>query len=119
MFREFLDFWGAERYSQHAICLTNDPLMIWLYAIADMIIFGSYLAISLVLIRSRRLGILPEPVDFTLFASFILACGLSHLTKTLTLFAGVYRLDILVVVATASVSLFTALFIFRNANEHV
>lgn len=108
-----LDFWGAERYSQHSICLTNDPLMIWTYTIADLTIFVSYFTISAVLVLSRRLR--PEPVTFALFASFIMACGLSHLTKTLTLFTGVYRLDVLVVVATASISAFTALFTLQGA----
>lgn len=110
-----LDFWGAQRYSQHAICLTNDPLMISLYTVSDLLIFLSYLTISSVLVMCRAKGITPEPVAFTLFASFILGCGLTHLTKTLTLFTGVYRLDVLVVVATAIISAFTALFVLRGA----
>lgn len=115
MLKAILDFWGAERYSQHAICLTNDPLMIWIYTVADMLIFISYFMISAVLLLCRSRGITPEPVAFALFGSFIMACGLTHLTKTLTLFTGVYRLDVLVVVATASISAFTALFVLKGA----
>lgn len=108
------DFWGAQRYSQHAICLTNDALLIWIYTASDLLIFVSYFALSAMLWFSRSKGISPKPVAFTLFASFILACGLTHLTKTMTLFTGVYRLDVLVVVATAIISAFTAIFTLKG-----
>jgi hypothetical protein len=110
-----LEFFGAERYSQHAICLTNDPLMIGLYTVSDLTIFISYMVIGGVLMLCRSAGIVPRPIAFTLFASFILGCGFTHLTKVLTLFTGVYRLDVMVVAATASISLFTALFTLRSA----
>ena len=110
-----LEFLGAERYSQHAICLTNDPLMIGLYTISDLTVFVSYITIGTVLILARQKNITPQPIAFSLFASFILACGFTHLTKTLTLFTGVYRLDVMVVVATATISLFTALYTLRSA----
>lgn len=106
--QDIVDFLGAERYSQHAICLTNDPLMIGFYTAGDVLIWVSYTVISAVLIICRRQGIQPEPVAFDLFAGFILLCGISHLTKTITIYTGVYRLDVMVIVATAVISSFTA-----------
>ncbi len=45
---------------------------------------------------------------FRSFGAFIFLCGLSHLTMVLTLFSGVYRLDIIVRAAMAAVSVVTA-----------
>lgn len=108
--RHVADFFGAERYSQHAICLTNDGLLIGIYTLADMLIFVSYFTISTTLILCRKWGLRPPPMAFQLFAAFIFCCGLTHLTKTLTLFTGVYRLDVLVVVMTATVSAVAAVY---------
>ena len=47
MWQELLDFFGAERYSQHSICLTNDSLTIFLYVFSAMIIFASYFVIGI------------------------------------------------------------------------
>lgn len=111
------DFFGAEEYSQHSLCLTNDPIMVWFYVVAGLTIGASYLTISTALIRARQRGVQPRPIAFTLFAAFIMLCGLTHLTAVLTLFFGVYRLDVLIHVATASVSGFTALYTVLGATD--
>lgn len=108
MWTAIADFFGAERYSQHSICLTNDPLMIGAYTIGDLVIWLSYTVIAGALVICRRRGITPRPLAFDLFASFIVLCGLSHLVKTVTLYTGVYRLDVLVVIATAGISAVSA-----------
>ncbi|WP_275620221.1 hypothetical protein [Rhizobium mulingense] len=41
-------------------------------------------------------------------------CGLSHLTSVVTLFTGVYRLDILVRAAMAAVSVVTAISVIHD-----
>lgn len=84
--------------------------MLWMYTIADLTIWLSYLCIGAGLLWARQRHIRPQPVAFTLFASFIVLCGLSHLTKTLTLASGIYRLDLMVVIATAAVSVITAVY---------
>jgi len=109
------DFFGADRYEQHALCLTNDPVMVWPYIVSGLAIGISYMTISTILLLARRRGLQPQPVAFVLFAAFILLCGLTHLTGVLTLFYGVYRLDVLVHVATASVSAFTAYYTLKSA----
>jgi hypothetical protein len=44
-----------------------------------------------------------------LFGAFIFLCGLNHFTETLTMFFGVYRLDVVIVAAMAAVSVVTAI----------
>jgi hypothetical protein len=110
MWTAILNFLGAERYSQHAICLTNDPVMIFLYVISDLSTFAAYFVIGLTLLLASRVP--PSrvrPSMRLLFGAFIFLCGLSHLTMVLTLFSGVYRLDILVRAAMGAVSLVTAI----------
>jgi two-component system, LuxR family, sensor kinase FixL len=104
------DVLGAARYEQHAICLTNDPMMIGIYTTSDLTIWISYMLIGAALVVSRRRGIVPRPIAFDLFASFIAACGLTHFTKVITLYTGIYRLDVLVTLATAVISGFTAFY---------
>lgn len=111
MWQGLLNFWGAERYSQHTICLTNDSLMIFLYVASDLTIFVSYFVIGLALLQTGRLPSTSLPHRRTIFGMFIFLCGLTHLTDVLVLFSGVYRLDILVRAATAGVSVTAAFFV--------
>jgi hypothetical protein len=109
MWTDLLNFFGAERYSQHAICLTNDPVMIFLYVLADLSTFAAYFAIGISLLVIRQVPRTRiRPSMRLLFGSFIFLCGLSHLTSVVTLFTGVYRLDILIRAAMAAVSVITA-----------
>ena len=108
---EILNFFGAERYSQHSICLTNDPLMIFLYVLSDLTTFASFMTIGLCLLvnpRAATIG-MSRPSMRILFGLFIFLCGLTHLTSVVTMFYGVYRLDILVRAAMGAVSAVTAI----------
>jgi hypothetical protein len=99
---------GAERYSQHAICLTNDPIMLILYVSAYGATALSYFTIGWVLV-SRRVHIVElTPTAYVLYGSFIVLCGLAHSVDVLVLFTGVYRLHVVVLVAMATVSSVTA-----------
>lgn len=115
MWTELLNFFGAERYSQHSICLTNDPVMIFLYVFSDLSTFASYFAIGLSLLFVARVPPARiRPPMRMLFGAFIFLCGLSHLTSVVTLFTGVYRLDILVRAAMAAVSVVTAVAVIQD-----
>ena len=111
MWTAILNFFGAARYSQHAICLTNDSLMIFLYVASDLTVFASYFIIGLALMMSGRLPSTTLPYRRAIFGMFIFLCGLTHLTDVLVLFSGVYRLDVLVRAATAGVSVTAAFFV--------
>jgi hypothetical protein len=102
------DALGASRYAQHALCLTNDPLLMILYVAGDLTTFLAYFVIGLVLISKKRHILELSPTALAMYGAFIFLCGLSHLTETLTLFTGIYRLDVMVTAAMASVSAVTA-----------
>lgn len=102
-----LNFLGADSYLAHSVCLTSDPWIIWLYAVHDMMIFVSYMVIATLNLLTK--GALSGP-GFIGFSAFIFLCGVSHLTKTLVLYSGVYRLDVVVVAATGWISAAIALY---------
>lgn len=100
---------GGDTYFAHSICLTNDPVLIWTYALSDLTIWLSYMLISGTLLLYLLLNRTNVRLSFYLFAAFIMLCGLTHLTDTIVLFSGIYRLDIMVRIATAIVSGATAI----------
>lgn len=105
---DIANFLGAERYSQHSLCLTNDPLMLIAYVGSDMTIFFSYMVLGLSLLLRRNHVIQLGSQAVLLYGTFIFLCGLTHLTSTIVLFSGVYRLDVGIKALTASVSAVTA-----------
>lgn len=101
------DVLGADRYAAHAICLTNDPLIIFLYVIGDLVTAASYFAIGTTLYIYQREAMKPSTFSRStrvLYGSFIALCGLSHFTDVVVLYTGVYRLDVVVTGAMAAVS---------------
>ena len=100
---------GAGRYYPHAICLTYDPLMLWAYSVLDLSIWMAYTTIGIGLIFYRIRGLRATRLSFDLFAGFIITCGMTHLTDVATLFSGLYRLDVMMRIATAVVSVTTAI----------
>lgn len=115
MWTDIFDVLGASRYAEHSICLTNDPIMVFLYSGADFFTFVSFSFIGLALLVPGSRAIFFVVRYRPLFGAFILLCGLSHLTMVLVLFDGVYRLDVFVRVATAAVAVVTAVFVTRAA----
>ena len=109
-----LDILGADEYYQHAICLTNDQFMVWLFAGSDMLIFISYFIIGgSLLLHHARIVAVSEPTRI-LYGVFIFMCGLTHLTSTMVLFSGVYRLHLFIKFITAAVSAVTAVMTTRE-----
>lgn len=109
-------------YHPHAICLLYDPGIIAVEAGLNLGIALAYFAIAYGLaLLFRALGDLPFRSVFVMFAAFILACGLSHVTKTLTLFVGgwAYSLDIAVCSLTLVFSVATAIQLFRHGRAIV
>lgn len=89
------DWFGASRYAAHSICLSSDPLVVNLYVASDLAIMWSYFVIGGILLW--HLGDVERFIRFLyhrpaaqgLFGAFILGCGSTHGTMTLTLFYGV------------------------------
>ena len=96
---------GAASFMPHGYCLLWRPDLVALHAVSDALIFAAYASIPaalVVLVRKR-----PEIEHRTtvvLFATFILACGFTHLMGMLTLWQPMYGLQGLVKALTAIVS---------------
>jgi signal transduction histidine kinase len=103
--------WLADTAGQtpHGFCLSWDPVLLWLHAVSDAAIGLAYMTIPLALgvFVSRRGDLVFKPL-FLLFALFIVLCGIGHWISLLTLWIPLYWLEGLVKVATACVSVLTA-----------
>lgn len=111
---QLLDALGASRYAAHSLCLSTDPVMQFLYILANSSTAASYFVIGLALLLVRRLPEAYRPGLRYLFGGFIFLCGLSHTTYLFTLFAGVYRLDVVVQFGMAIVSVITAFVVVND-----
>lgn len=101
-------FWSGN-YSPHGYCLFWQPGLLASHIIADTIIALSYFSIPLALValvRSRR--DLAFGWIFWCFATFILACGMTHVMGIVTLFYPVYGVEALIKLFTAAASIATA-----------
>jgi len=99
----------------------------WLYIISDLMVWGAYFAIPLIIVRyiSRKTTIRFSRIYF-LFAAFILACGATHFLDAVAFWYPAYRLSALVRLFTGIISWVTvyylikslpALFAMRSAKE--
>lgn len=126
---------GAASYIPHGYCLLWRPDLVAMHGVADALTALAYFSIPAaihVVIRRRR------DLQYTwlawLFIAFIGLCGLTHVIGLATLWQPVYGLEALVKLATAGVSVATALLIWpllpkalafpspallREANEHL
>ncbi|MGY4154482.1 signal transduction histidine kinase/CheY-like chemotaxis protein [Bradyrhizobium sp. USDA 4461] len=103
----------SSTFSPHGICLLWEPELIWLHVISDALIAASYFSIPFalaILVSKRRdfqFGWMAWP-----FATFILACGLTHVFSIYTLWVPIYGLEGLLKALTAVASIFTAVLLW-------
>ena len=101
-------------YMPHGYCLLWDPWLVFLYVGSDALIVLAYFMIPFALLSFIR-----QRPDFeyrwlaSLFAAFILLCGITHLFSILILWFPFYPLHGLVKLATGIVSCTTAAVLFR------
>lgn len=110
---------GTAKFMPHGYCLYWQPELLYMHMIADLTIALAYFSIPItivVLLRQRR-QVLPYRWVFVSFAVFIFLCGASHLVELVTLWYPVYYFEALIKVATATVSLATALLLFPLIRE--
>ncbi len=86
----------------------------WLYILSDFSIWAAYFAIPLIIIRyiTRRHDARFTRIYF-LFASFILACGTTHLVDVIIFWHPVYRFSALVRFVTGIVSWLTVIVLVK------
>ncbi|MBR0897483.1 response regulator [Bradyrhizobium tropiciagri] len=103
----------SSTFSPHGICLLWEPELIWLHVISDALIAASYFSIPFalaILVSKRRdfqFGWMAWP-----FATFILACGLTHVFSIYTLWVPIYGLEGLLKALTAIASIVTAVLLW-------
>ncbi len=105
---------GLSAYTPHGFCLAWEPWLLWAQVLADGLVGLSYFTIPVALGRyvRKRQDLAFRPVLW-LFAAFILLCGLTHWLDLLTLWVPAYRVETGFKVATAAVSVVTAIALWR------
>lgn len=107
-------FFGAGQFAPHGMCLLWRPELLFMHGVSDLLISLAYFSITFLILKAVRLRPdLLHPKLARLFAAFICACALSHLTGLLTLWYPAYWLHGAVKAVTATVSLYTVLAIAR------
>lgn len=103
----------APRFMPHGHCYFWDPAMLWLQVGSNLTIGLSYVAISITLfVLARRMRPLPFQRAYVAFGIFIVSCGFTHFMHIVTVWRGVYWLDVGVRVVTALASAATAIWLF-------
>jgi PAS domain S-box-containing protein len=111
---DFLPWSIPSAFLPHGQCLLWESGLIWLHAIADSVIVLAYYSIPFTLayfVKKRN--------DLTfgwmlhLFSAFIFACGTTHLMSIWTLWQPAYFIEGLTKVATAGLSIVTAILLVK------
>lgn len=101
---------GSGMFIPHGHCYLWKPELVWLHIWSDSLTALAYYSIPLTLfyfVRKRQ--DLPFNWIFLLFASFITACGTTHILEVWTLWHPSYWLSGVLKAGTAIVSLYTAM----------
>jgi len=107
------DLFNQAAYMAHGYCLLWNPWLVALHAGSDVLVATAYFAIPLAIFQFQRLkGAWDLSHLAWLFFAFITFCGLTHLFSALTLWFPVYELQAYVKLATAFVSIATAVVMF-------
>jgi len=101
----------------HAICLSLEPLLIWLLVIFNGGIALAYFIIPLALLKYLRI-IGPSTITY-MFAIFILGCGFTHVMQIVTMYIGgiSYWVEMLVCGITFIASACTAMVLLTQGQR--
>ena len=101
-------------YTPRGRCMNDEPVVIWLHVAADTLIALSYFSIPIGLLAFvRRRNDLAFNWMFKLFATFIFACGITHVIGVWDIWQPLYRIDGLVKLFTGLASAWTAVLLWR------
>lgn len=108
-----LDVWhhllSSGPFIPHGHCYLWKTGLVWLHLLSDLFIALAYYSIPLTLFYFvRRRPDLPFNWIFLMFASFIVACGTTHLMEVWTLWHPTYWTSGTLKAVTAGISMFTA-----------
>src|SRR5215471_21612803 len=108
---EFLThLFSSQGFEPHGHCYLWLPEILWLHVISDAFIALAYYSIPIALIYLiHRRRDLTYGWMVAMFGAFILLCGTTHVMNLWTVWHGTYRLEGLVKLLTAAVSITTAI----------
>ena len=107
---EFLKNIFASDFLPHGHCYFWKPELVWLHVTSDSLIMLAYYSIPLTLLYLvRKRQDLAFHWMFLMFGAFIFACGTTHLMDVWTLWIPMYRLQGVIKLVTAALSVATAL----------
>lgn len=102
-------FFSFNGFMPHGYCINWSPGLLWAFLVSDTLIFAAYLSMPLALgYFARQRKDFPYRHVLWMFAVFILACGATHLMSVIVLWQPFYRLDAVIKIITAIVSVLTA-----------
>ncbi len=104
----------SDQFMPHGYCYMWAPEVLWTHVISDAVIALAYFSIPLGLVSfiQKRHDVKFSNV-FYLFSAFIFLCGVTHIFGIITVWHGTYGLSGIAKLATAIVSLFTAIAVWR------
>ncbi len=105
-----IDFFGIGSFIPHGFCLSWNPFLLWLHVTSDVLIAISYYSIPITLayfIRKRK--DFPYAWLILMAATFIVACGTTHLMSAILVWIPIYWLDGYLKAFTAIISVATAI----------
>lgn len=109
-----LELFGSAQFVPHAVCLLWRPDLLLMHGVSDFLISVSYFTIPIIIIKAVKIRPdLMDPSVARLFAAFITACALSHLSGLITLWVPAYGIQGVIKMATAAVSIYTAIQLAR------
>jgi signal transduction histidine kinase len=104
---------GLAQFLPHGVCFLWDETLLLLHVVSDSLIALSYFSIPVALIVFvRRRKDLAFSWIFCLFATFIVACGTTHIMGVWTIWKPAYWLDGVIKALTATVSLVTSVLLW-------
>jgi PAS domain S-box-containing protein len=110
---DFLRKLFATDFMPHGHCYLWQPEIVWLHVVSDSLITLAYYSIPVALVCFlRKRKDIPFNWMIWMFGGFIFACGTTHLMNIWTLWVPTYRLDGVVKLCTAALSMTTAVLLW-------
>lgn len=113
-----VDALGGSRYLEGAYSLRHDNVLLTLYTAEYLVLGVSIIVISLCLFARRgRLTGINRPAA-ALYGLTFLACGAFYVTNLITLFAPIYRADVVIGGIAATIACINAGFTVQSLFGH-
>lgn len=106
---DFLQRLFKADFMPHGHCFFWRPDVLWLHVVSDLLIALAYYSIPITLVYfvSKRKDV-PFNRIFIMFSAFIFLCGTTHIMDIVTMWFSAYRIEGLIKMLTALVSIITA-----------